>query len=274
MSKFKNLLIYLSTCLFIIGGCNLVSNNETSFYKTFSEDWDLDVIPLIEPFRLASIDRGESWVLDGDSIVFHSTENTIGMGRVKRFGISKNYFFGQNESDWFFFDTKTRLYEGYKTGNELINCLNSFNIPITPIKSCREYQDDISKNGRCYWFPPPGQKYNEKLELKPNDTIDLYAFGNDIKNAGFKAPASIKQQNNRIYFFKLNIDDKNNDLLYFGINWESFILIKDETIVPIFINSDNFDITLYTPFPVAQQKGIMEDNRIHIKRILEIKKEI
>ena len=265
-------LIYIVPCLYFIWSC-ATSDTKKSFYSTFSVDWDLAVLPLIEPFRLVSTDREQSWHLDSDSIILYSTENGNGIGRVQRFGISKNYFFGQDESNWFFYDTKTSLYATYKTENELISCLNSFDIPVKAIKSCREYRDDISKYGKCYWFPPEGKSYTEELELKPGDVIDLNVSANDNEDVRFQAPNSIRRQTNNIYFFRLNITDKENDLLYLGINWKSFILIKDGIIIPVFIDSDNFDITLYTPFPIAQQKGITEDKRIHIKRTVSIKNE-
>lgn len=267
-------LICVVTCLAVIWSCGFTSNTKKAFYATFSEDWDLAVLPLIEPFRLVSTDGGQSWHLDGDSIIFYSTEHGNGIGSVQRFGISKNYFFGQDESSWFFYDTKTNLYARYKTDNELISCLNSFDIPVTEIKSCKEYQNDISKYGKCYWFPLEGKSYNEELDLTPRDVIDLSASGNDNTDARLQAPASIRKQGNNIYFFRLSIPDRENDLLYFGINWKSFILIKDGLIIPVFIDSDNFDVTLYTPFPIAQQKGITEDKRIHIKKTIRIEKGI
>ncbi len=245
--------------------------NKKGFYTTFSKDWDLDIIPLIEPFRLESTDRGQSWYLVHDSLISYSTEHGKGIENVKRFGISKNYFFGKDENSWFFYDTKSSLYASYKSEEELIKCLNSFNIPVTIIKSCKEYQEDISKSGKCYWFPNQGQRYNEEHELNPKNIVNLNAFGDDITNAGFNSPSSIKKQSNNIYFFRLSIDNKENDLLYFGINWKSFILIRDGIIVPVFIDSDNFNITLYTPFPIAQKKGIAENKRIYIVKMITIK---
>lgn len=93
------LIVYVVTCLSFIWSCGFTSNTKKKFYTAFSEDWDLDLLPLIEPFRLASTDRGQSWHLDSDSTTFYFTEDGSGIGNVQRFGISKSYFFGQDESN-------------------------------------------------------------------------------------------------------------------------------------------------------------------------------
>ncbi len=254
--------LFVLTILLLISGCCSNSNRPKTFYDKFSEDWDLDIIPLIEPYRLESSNNGQTWILRAD--------DGLGIGNINEFGVSKTFIFGRDNNSWFLYDIKTNLYASYKTKEDLIKCLNFFNIPVTPIKSCSNYQDDMSKTGKCYWFPAAGQKYNDELELKPKYIVELTAFNNNNSDVGFKAPSSIKAQENNIYFFKLNIQDKNNDLLYFGINLKSSILIKDSAIVPVFIETKSFDITLYTPFPIAQKKGIPEDKRIHIQKTVKI----
>lgn len=263
-------------CFFIIvlmlqlSSCFSPRDKDKGFYNCFSEDWDLSIIPLIKPYFLGSSDRGKNWILGSDSMINYNTKNGSGIGGVIEFGISKNYFFGKDESNWFLFDTKSKLYAYYGSKEDLFECMNSFKIPITEIKSCTDYKKDCDSLGRCYWFPQEGEEYNDYLNLKPNDIIYLTAYNDSGKGIGFSIDSIIKFHSNHIYFFKLIINDKNNDLLYFGINGTSYILIKKDAIIPVFINTKTFDVTLYTPFPIAQKKGISEKNRIHIQKQITI----
>jgi len=266
MNRQKSLLIIVLTLLLF--SCFSPRDKDEGFYSCFSEDWDLSIIPLIKPYFLSSCDHGKSWGLSADSIINYNTNNSI--DEVTDFGISKNYFFGKDESKWFLFDTKSKLFAYYDTKEELFDCMNSFEIPITKMKSCTEYEKDCDSLGYCYWFPKQGEEYNDYLDLKPNDIINLTAYDDSIKGVGFLIDPGIKFHRNHIYFFKLNITGKSNDLLYFEINRTSHIPIKKDTIIPVFINTKTFDIALYTPLSVAQKKGISEKKRIHIQKQITI----
>jgi len=253
--------------------CQSDLGGKKDFYTTFSEDWDYDIIPLVQPYKLGSTDGRYSWRLASDSTaIFYHGKPGSGIGAIKQFGISKNYIIGQDNETWFLFDIQTELYAYYKTKQELVDCLNSFNIPVPPIKNCKEYEEDIKKTGKCYWFPEKEKKYAEKLQLKPRDIMELNIITTN-ENIKLELPESIVFQQNKIYFFKFNINQHSNDLLYFAINWTYPILIKKNYVVPIFIDEEpggSFEITLYTPYPVAVKKGIPEDKRTHIKRLIKI----
>jgi hypothetical protein len=66
---------------------------------------------------------------------------------------------------------------------------------------------------------------------------------------------------NKVYFFKVDYKKKDNDLYYLSFDNSQPILLKDSLIIPVFSDKNQFDITLYTPYPVAQEKGISEEKR-------------
>ena len=87
--------------------CNFKSEkpNVTTFYNNIS-DWDIDYIPIIDPFRASSIDGGITWSLNKEDV------NSI---QISEFGVSQNFIFGKGGNGWFLFDTKSKLYAEYNT---------------------------------------------------------------------------------------------------------------------------------------------------------------
>jgi hypothetical protein len=216
-------------------------------------------VPIIYPIQASSIDRGRSWIISGITDVFD-------------FGVSKNFIYGGNKNGWFLYNVKSGLYAEYSSMEELTATLITFKIPLNPIDLCINYfEDTLPIKGRCYWYPKPGQKYRDYEDIIPDTLIDLSVTSNSSKDISFRIKEEIQFSKTKIYFFKVHYDKKKNDLLYFSINNSPPVLIKDGILIPAFIKNQEFNVTLYTPFPVAEDKKITEKERIHISKNIKIK---
>jgi len=240
--------------------CNFNQDKKKTFYNTIS-GWDIIHVPIIEPYKVSSTDNGVNWLLN---------KNETGSISVSMFGVSNNFIFGLSANKWFLFDTQSKLFAEYPSKERLFNSLQSLNIPINSIAPCKNYFDTLAMGKNCYWFPKEGQKYLECEGLVPEriDTISVYEKpDNDFD---FAIRQKLKTEENGIYFFKIEFGKKNNDLLYFSINNSQPVLISDGLIIPVFINTKEFNVILYTPYPIAQKKGISEEKRIRKTKTIQI----
>lgn len=248
----RQLLITILSFTFI--GCNI--NNDKKQPKTFYntiEGWDITYIPIIESYRATSLDKGATWSISRPEVV-NSFE-------VKSFGVSHNLIYGQGSSNWFLLDTKSKLYAEYETQGELLNSLKSFSVPLNDIGKCNSYLDSVAKGKDLYWFPKDGKTYPDYPSINPDGVtlINVSEKTGEQPDFSFKEDLSFKKT--KVYFFKIKYNKSTNDLHYLSFDNSPPMLVKDSLLVPVFSNKTQFDITLYTPYPVAQEKGISEEKR-------------
>ncbi len=60
--------------------------SSSDFYENYS-DWDISYVPIIDPIRVHSIDKGRTWILDMGLDVNNG-------GEIASFGVSGNYIYG------------------------------------------------------------------------------------------------------------------------------------------------------------------------------------
>lgn len=261
--KQVNLLV-LFLCSTLVISCDFIQNKKSkkTFYNSIS-GWDIIYVPIIEPYKVSSIDNGSNWLLN-------RKEN--GSVSVLQFGVSKSLIYGSSiNKKWFLYDTESDLYAEYISEEELFSSLQSFNIPINPIAKCKNYFDSLADEKKCYWFPKEGQKYPAYAIPVPKNVNTISVYEKSKGDFDFTIASTIEAENNGIYFFNPIFNKKNNNLLYISINHSGPILIKDSLIIPIFINKNQFDIAVYTPYPIAQEKGIKEEKRFHKMKTVIIK---
>ncbi len=242
------LLIFLTvSCSF-----NPDKNEPKTFYNTIA-GWDIIYIPIIEPYKATSLDKGVTWFINRPEVV-NSFE-------VSSFGVSRNFIFGRGQARWFLLDTKSKLYAEYNTEGELISSLKSFQVPVAAIQDCNFYFDSLTKRKELYWFPKDGKNYPSYPGIVPDTvtTISVTENAQHLPEFSFKEKLPFKK--NKVYFFKVKYNKKNNDLYYLSFDNSPPVLVKDSLLIPVFSDYSQFDITLYTPFPVAQEKGIPEEKR-------------
>lgn len=247
-------------------GCNEPQKRK-DFYGNHT-GWDIIHIPIIPPNSASSIDGGERWLIN--------RKNT-GSIPVKEFGVSKNLIYGtttdgntEERKNWFFLNVTNGLYAEYNSEEKLKYALKKFEAPFNPLRSCKEHRKILLDSGRCYWYPQPNEKYPIYEDIRPDSSIIIYVETDAVKGTHYKVDEVTYSPTN-IYFFKVKFNKSENKLLYISIDSGRPVLIKDELIIPAFVENRNFTITVYTPFTVAQREGIKEEERIHIPQSIRIK---
>lgn len=249
---------------FLVAGCicNVRERQPATSYNTIS-GWDISYIPIFEPYRLASVDRGVTWI-------WHKGNGT--KSDVKAFGVSGNVIYGQERRGWFLLDTKTKLLAEYASENELLDALKEYDIPVNKIADCDRYFDTLAAGKSCYWFPADGVHYPDyPSQINPKDIITLRVSEKAGMEPNFSIGHEIRKQKGKIYFFKVDYNRKENDIYYLSFNYSSPVLIRDSLIVPVFVNSNEVKVTVYTPYPVGQEKGIPEEKRVVKSRDFALK---
>lgn len=246
--------ILITLLTFFASGCILKGDKEQpkTFYNTIA-GWDIAYIPIIEPYRATSLDKGVTWSINRPEVV-NSFE-------VKNFGVSQNLIYGQGNSKWFLLDTKSKLYAEYPTKGELMNSLSTFSVPINNIDNCNSYFDSLANGKDLYWFPKDGKEYPTYPSIIPDEVTLINVSENNGETPDFSLGKNLSSKKNRVYYFKVKYNKSTNDLYYLSFDNSPPLLVKDNLLVPIFSEKSQFDITLYTPYPVAQEKGISEERR-------------
>jgi hypothetical protein len=263
--------LFIATVSLLIVGCNSHSNKHIDkFYDTISVDWDLICIPIIKPYRAESVDHGRSWLL------VLNLGNSV---EVSSFGVSENFIYGygneviidgQKEKGWFAFDINSKMLAVYPTQQELNNCLKNFSIPVNAIADCNKYFDSLASGNDVYWFPKSGQNYPSYPEIEPKNTAEIKVTENSNGKPEFFFNPKLQLHKNKIYFFKISYNKKQNDLYYLSIADHQGFLVKDNLLVPVFINKHKTDIGLYMPVPIAEEKKIPESKRFNENKVLSI----
>lgn len=260
------------TALSLTIGCNSHSRKHVDkFYNNISEDFDLICIPIIKPYRAASVDHGRSWLLELD------IANSV---KLSSFGVSENFIYGygdevivdgQQKKGWFAFDVNSKLLAVYPSRQQLINCLNEFKLPMNDITDCNKYFDSLAKGHDLRWYPQNSKNYPLYSKIRPKDITEIKVTETANEKPDFYFTPVLKSHKNQIYFFRVSYNKKQNDLYYLAIAYHTPILVKDSLLVPVFIDSNKLEITLYTPIPVAEDKKIPEKIRLQKSKTMSIR---
>lgn len=256
--------------LFLLNSChfsNKQASQETDFYSTIA-GWDIKHVPIIPPFRATSTYPGQ-WHISGAPEMLHLGSNRKGDIPVLAFGVSRQYIYGTIPKDqkdelarWFLFNTQNLLYAEYDSVEELNEALKRYELDKKTVELCDTYFMELSDGKRCYWFPEKGQDYPIYPTFKPDSCITI-----NIKESktgiDFKLPPVIKRSATKIYYFKTVYNRDTNDLYYISFDSSNPKLIKNgDTIAAYAENNRRLEITVYTPYPIAQSKGLNEKDRI------------
>lgn len=257
-------------CVFLLNNCHF-SNKQTSgeddFYSTIA-GWDIKQVPIIPPFRATSSSPGQ-WLISGAGESLHPGNNREGDIPVEAFGVSKQYIYGTAPNDqadgppqWFLFNTQNLLYVAYDSEEEFHQAFKHYQLDKKPIAGCDTYFTELSEHKRCYWYPEKGQDYPIYPAFRPDSCITITIQENS-KGIHFKLPPTIKRSATKIYYFKTAYNRDTNDLYYISFDNSAPRLIKNgDTIAACAENNRLLEITVYTPYPVAERKGLSEQDRI------------
>ncbi|MCO5241684.1 MAG: hypothetical protein M9904_16670 [Chitinophagaceae bacterium] len=255
--------ILIALLIFFTYSCKFTSNRDEpkTFYNTIS-GWDISYIPIIEPYRATSLDKGITWSINRPEVV--SSFDVI------RFGVSNNFIYGKGSSKWFLLDTKSRLFAEYDTKQELLYSLKSLMISIKPISECNSYFDSLADNKKLYWFPKDGKSYPTYPNINPDTVVKINVTGS-LEQPDFFFSPSLPFKKSRVYFFLVSYNQKNNDLYYLSIDNSPPVLVRDSLLIPAFCDTSKLEITLYTPYSVAQENHIPEEKRFLKTKTIYIK---
>lgn len=255
--------LLLSSCHF----SNKQTPQEHDFYETIA-GWDIKHVPIIPPFRATSTSPGQ-WQISGAGESLHLGNNRKGDIPVLAFGVSKQYIYGTIPKDHadelarcFLFNTQNLLYVEYDSVEELNKAFEHYLLDKKPIERCDTYFTELSENKRCYWYPEKGQDYPIYPAFRPDSCITI-TIKESSKGIHFQLPPVIKRSATKIYYFKTAYNRDTNDLYYISFDNSNPKLIKNgDTIAAYAENNRMLEITVYTPYPIAQSKGLSEKDRI------------
>lgn len=243
-------------------------SGDDGFYESIA-GWDIRHVPIIPPFRATST-YPEQWGIQGIKKL-----NDI---QVLAFGVTRNYIYGKipdvNYNDtgrWFLINTNSLLYSEYDTESELDATLAKYNLEKNTIKLCEEYFQQLSKGERCYWFPKKGKSYPKYQDTIPVSAVTINVMEDD-KGLDFEILGTIKKDVSKIYYFKILFNKERNDLYYISFDNASPKLLSNKDVVAAYAEGDSLIVSVYTPFSVAEKKGIREEDRIVLAKAVPLKK--
>jgi len=268
--------------LILLSSCGSLDNTEKKgFYNKFGT-WDVLYIPIIPPYRASSTTKGETWLIsDGNHGVvdIRLRQDFSGSIPTKSFGVSRNYIFGQTEQSyfrycqsdvWFIFNINTGIYSDYDTKEEMFEVLKLYGVTETRISTCSEYYEILKKERKCYWFPETNKDYPKYNNDAPKTNIPISIVVDSSGGMDFTIPRRALIDKTKVYNFEIHINSNKNEIFYVSVNSTPPILAKTGVTFPVFIYEPDLTITVYTPFPVAKQKGIPEDKRIVLSKNLTL----
>lgn len=266
--RFLTLIIAVMSCTL---ACNSHGKKHTDkFYDTISKDWDYICIPVIKPYKAASTDNGRSWLLEFEM------PNEV---KVSSFGVSKNFIYGygdeviiegQPKKGWFAFDINSKLLAVYPSRKELTASLNEFNISANNIADCNKYRDSLANGYDLSWYPKIGKNYPSYPEIHIKEVTEIRVIEDAKGKPDFYFNNSLHLHKNKIYSFRISYNKKINDLYYLSLPNRNPILVKDDLLIPVFIDTNKLDLYLYTPVLVAEEKKISKSERFEKIKPLSI----
>ncbi|HMF72848.1 MAG TPA: hypothetical protein VK616_15325 [Flavitalea sp.] len=259
--------------VFIATSCNFSdkkSEERRDFYNDIS-GWDIKHVPIIPPFRASSTYPGQ-WLINGSKEFLHLGKNRRGGIPVTSVGVSKNYVYGKTENgQWFLFNVSSLIYSEYPTDTDLFETLKLFNLDRNQIQTCDKYFQQLSERKRCYWYPKVGEGYPKFEAYQPDKVYTVLVTGKG-KLTDFEVKETIKRTVSKIYYFKIKYGNDKNDLLYGSFDYSPPRLINNNEIFTAYAEDNTFlNVSVYTPFPVGQSKGIHEKDRIVLSKQIELK---
>lgn len=262
-------LVYL--LLALLSGCRLSDDKKSGddgFYGSIA-GWDIRHVPIIPPYRATSTYPEQWTILKKDQV------RNI---QVRAFGVTKNYIYGKIPDDnykdtgrWFLFNTNSSLYSEYDTELELDATLAKYSLKKNSVRLCEDYFQQLSKGESCYWFPKQGNKYPKYEDAKPNSVIAIDIRENE-KGIDFDILGPVKKDTSKIYYFRTLYNKEKNDLYYISLDYSDPKQIRNNDTLAAYLGGDTLTLSVYTPFPVAEKKGIREENRIVITKAVPLKK--
>lgn len=258
---------------FLVTSCNFSdrkTQSKNDFYNTIA-GWDIKHVPIIPPFRASSTYPGQ-WLINGSTEILHLGKNRGGDIPVNSFGVSKNYIYGKTENErWFLFNVYSLVYSEYSNEIDLDETLKLLKLDKNKVETCEKYFQELSNEKRCYWYPKIGEAYPKFEDSQPDKIYTILVDGNE-KVTDFKVKETIKKTVSKIYYFNVQYDNEENELYYVSFDYSAPQLIdKDKIYIASCEDNIFLNISVYTPFPVAERKGITEKDRIVLSKQIELK---
>lgn len=268
--KTRYTIIFLSA--FLATGCNLTGNKngpKKDFYNSIA-GWDIKHVPIIPPFRASSTYPGQ-WLINGSKEILHLGKNRGGDIPVNAFGVSKNYIYGTTENGrWFLFNIYSLVYAEYSTEAGLDETLKLLKLDRNEIKNCGKYFQDLANGKRCYWYPNIGEDYPKFEDYQPEKIYTIVVDGNE-KATDFNVKGAIKKTVSKLYYFNIKYDNEKNDLLYISFDYSPpQLIVKNKIYTAGSEDNISLNISVYTPLPVAESKGIDEKDRVVLSKQIEL----
>lgn len=265
----RRVLYVLIGVILVLPSCDLLKSTDenSDFYDTIV-DYDIQIIPVFPPLRAISIDKGQTWSLNGSGFM-------LGDLALERFAVSKDFVFGVSEVDsigtaikWFVYNENLKLCAVYTDEESLNAALLELDIIKKPWVDCREYFSALKKGGRCDWYPKVGESYPPFSKFTPKHPV-LLKVRNVTGPLRTAFEGDVKFKQSHLHHFKVAIEDNSDSLLYVSFNNEPPVLIENNMELTIYNeNKDYLDVAVYTPYPVAKKKGISEDDRMMTRSVV------
>lgn len=268
-NKMKVVLYPLVIVILSVSSCGLLksTDQDIDFYEMIT-GYDIQYIPIFPPLRAASIDKGQTWSLTGSLF-------RLGDLEVERFAVSKNYVFGVSEMDsldepksWFIYNEQMNLCAVFDKEENFGAAMFELGLTPKPTRTCNDYFALLEKNLKCEWYPEVGESYPQYLDFKSDIPVVL-----NVRNMSgplrmtFKNEVKFKPSH--LHHFKIVIEDNSDSLLYVSFNNQSPVFIENNMEMTVFNeNRDYLDVAVYTPFPVAEKKGISENDRLMTRSVV------
>lgn len=266
---------FLILCIIAVSfnlGCDSQSHQHADkFYDTISRDWDYLCIPVIKPYKAETTDNGRSWLLD---------LGMINQVMVSKFAVANNIVYGYakegtlngqpTNKHWFAFDTKSEFFAAYSSRQELESLLKEFDMPMNDLVDCQKYMDSVARGHDLSWYKTIGKNTTPYLQSQAKKLVMIKVTEDSKGEPDFYFDPVLPLQKNNVYFFKINYHKQQNDLYYLLLPNRNPILIKDNLVVPVFMDSRQDSVYLYTPVPVAEEKKIPESKRFQKAKLISV----
>jgi hypothetical protein len=258
----------------LLAGCYIFPDpgSSSDFYQNYS-DWDISYVPIIDPIRVGSIDKGRTWIFDLGLDVNNG-------GEVASFGVSGNFIYGLRgdcrncKDNWFLYDVNTRLWATYRSLEEVWYTLKYFGAAVNEINPCDNYFRQLINQKRCYWYPPPGSKYSIDTTTYLKNLETLSIVGDTGSAPKLMVNLTVNANKTHIHFYRISIQKGLTDSLYIGVDNRydqnpPYYMAKDGMVLPVHAPLQEYKLTLYSPFLTAQRRHFSENifDTVIVRRI-------
>lgn len=225
------------------------------------------MLPIIKPYKAESVDNADSWLLN-----FDGGDNL----KLSAFNVSKNFIYGygsdvdisgQSQKGWwwFAFDVRSKLFMIYRTREQLVRSLNGLNINAGKVASCQQYLDTLSAVGKLSWYPGVGKNYPVYPDVPFTNPTEITVTEKPGQSPQFDV-GPVRYNENHIYNFVVKYKNRQTGLYSVEIAYHDSELLRDSLRITSFIDSNKFDVSIFTNDSIATLRKIPKN-----KRFLEIK---